>query len=198
MDNITFDLWFTENSFLVTGSSKWVDSFSNKPIDSLFEYLRSSERIDNIGLSFISLTTKFLKQVETIDSVLLSANVAIELSENVKQEIFTSIPLCAGSEYINNDWIEYNWQLMQEWLFNTINNSKDSIESCLSLYLPDFNVADRTYFHLVETENEKFPFGFLTSYTTAVNNRVKHMPLSYALEEFKNDEKNYYTFINHL
>ena len=94
MDNITFDLWFTENSFLVTGSSKWVDSFSNKPIDSLFEYLRSSERIDNIGISFlVDFATKFLKQVETIDSVLLSANVAIELSENVKQEIFTSIPL---------------------------------------------------------------------------------------------------------
>ncbi len=190
MENIVFDLWFTEEGFSVSGRSPWVELFQEKQIDSLFEYLKSTQELDNLGLSFLSyFCSEFLKQVELIDCLLLKSNIKIELADTVKNNLLSAIPLCSGSEYINNYWIDFHWQLMEDWLYKTINSFEGSIESTLSSYLPDFNEADRTYFHLVETERDDYPFGFLTSYTTIVNNQVKHMPLSYALEEFKGDEK---------
>lgn len=190
MENIIFDLWFTEDSFIVSGNSPWVKALEEKPIANLFDYLKNPNKIDNLGLDFLSyFCTEFLKEVELIDSVLLESNIKIELSDIKFNKIFSAVPLCAGSEYVNNEWIEYHWQQMEDWLYETIKDFEGSIESCLSSYFPSFNVADRTYFHLVETKNDVYPFGFLTSYTTKIDNQVKHMPLSYALKEFKGDEK---------
>lgn len=190
MNEKEFDLWFSEEGYKVSGSSTWVERFKDEPILGIIEYLNSKKELDNLGLDFLcSFATSFLHQVELIDSLLLKANIKIELSNDVKRAIISAIPLCSGSEYINDEWIEYNWQLFEEWLYNTINSYDGPIEACLSNYFPNFNEADRTYFHLVETENDKYPFGFLVTYTTVVNAKVKHMPLSYALEEFKNDDK---------
>ncbi len=190
MTEIEFDLWFIEDGYNVIGTSPWVKRFKDDPILGIIEYQNSEKELDNIGLDFLcNIATTFLHQVELVDSLLLKANINIELSNDVKQTIISNIPLWAGSEYINDDWVKYIWQLFEEWLYKTINKYEGPIEACLSNYFPNFNEADRTYFHLVETDNEEYPFGFLITYTTVVNNKVKHMPLSYALEEFKNDDK---------
>jgi hypothetical protein len=54
MDKIFFDLWFTEEGFLVSGSSPIVTSFREKPIASLFELLKNTEKVDNLGLNFLT------------------------------------------------------------------------------------------------------------------------------------------------
>jgi non-specific serine/threonine protein kinase len=190
MDNITFDLWFTEDGYSVSGGDEWAKNLHEKPIDNLFEYLKSSDAIENLGLEFLSSFAKeFLIKVQSIDSLLLESKITIEINDTIVNQILAAIPLYPGSEYIDKEWIEFIWNKMEIWCYKTIAAFKGSIEACLSSYLPSFNVADRSYFHLVETENEQYPFGFLTSYTTKVNNIVKHMPLSYALEEFKEDER---------
>ncbi|MGD1822988.1 MAG: DEAD/DEAH box helicase [Pleomorphochaeta sp.] len=188
--NNNFDLWFVEDGFKVFGDSQWVEKFKNKPIATIFEYLQSDREISDIGLDFLCLFAKeFIKQVELIDSVLLKANIKIELPKDQINFLLTSKPLCSGTEYIDVKWIEYHCILFEEWLYSTINEYDGSIEACLSSYIPDFNEADRTYFHLVETNNSEYPFGFLISYTTIVDKKVKHMPLSYALNEYKDDNK---------
>lgn len=190
MDTLPFDLWFDENGYNVTGSNEWASKLLDKPIDNLFEYLKSTDKIDNLGMDFlVSTAQEFLRTVQSIDSLLLQSKTSISLDEQTKSKILSAIPLCPGSEYLNEDWIILIWNKMEDWCYKTIDECTGTIESCLSSYFPSFNIADRTYFHLVETDNVDFPFGFLTSYTTKVDNIVKHMPLSYALEEFKNDDK---------
>jgi len=190
MNNIEFDLWFVEDGYNVSGTSPWVEKFRKEPILSIFEYIKSGDKIDNLGLDFLCFfSNEFLRCVEKIDSILLKANIKIELSAEVINKITDAKPLCSGFEYIDNNWITYYWNLLENWLYSTINNYDGTIEACLTSFFPDFNESDRTYFHLVETDNNEYPFGFLTSYTTIVDNKVKHMPLSYALNEFKNDNK---------
>jgi non-specific serine/threonine protein kinase len=190
MNDSTFDLWFEENGYLVAGSDKWALNLHEKPIDNLFEYLKSTDSIENMGLDFlVFLAKEFLRNVQSIDSLLLESKIDITLDDITKNKILSEVPLCPGSEYINEGWIDFIWDQMEVWCYETLDAYSGTIESCLSSYFPSFNIADRTYFHLVETENEQYPFGFLTSYTTKVDNIVKHVPLSYALEEFKNDDK---------
>lgn len=190
MNNETFNIWFTENEFAIAGNDEWTLKFQKSPIDSLFEYLKCADSKNDLSLDFlISFAKVFLKKVQSMDVLYLEARTKIELDEADKNKIISSIPLSPGSEYIDEVWIENMWQKMEIWCYRTLDNFKGSIESCLSSYLPSFNIADRAYFHLVETDNTDYPFGFLTSYTTKINNQIKHMPLSYALEEYKDNEK---------
>ncbi|MGH4038152.1 MAG: SNF2-related protein [Sphaerochaeta sp.] len=190
MNNETFDIWFTEDGYALSGNNEWVIKLQKRPIANLFEYLRCTDRINDLSLDFLILFAKdFLKKVQSMDILYLETKTKIELEEEYKNRIISSIPLSPGSEYINEDWIESMWLKMESWCYRTLGEFKGSIESCLSSYLPSFNIADRAYFHLVETDSREYPFGFLTSYTTKVNNQIKHMPLSYALEEYKDNEK---------
>lgn len=62
----------------------------------------------------------------------------------------------------------------------------------MSLYLSEksqrLQVPERIFFHLVESKEEETPFAFLATYATAAENgRVRHMPLQYALTEYKEE-----------
>ena len=187
---VEFNLWFTDNGFKTAGTSDLVEKFNKEPIDTLFEYIKIPKGLNDIGLDYlVDFSTEFLKAASTKDVLELKDNISIEMEDGVKKQLLNNIPLVLGSEFLNNQSINSYWSQMTDWLFRTIDKSNDSIEATLSSYLPSFNVADRTYFHLVETNEEKYPFGFFTSYTTLINNKVKHMPLSYALEEFKGKDK---------
>ncbi|MCD8286378.1 MAG: DEAD/DEAH box helicase, partial [Clostridia bacterium] len=50
------------------------------------------------------------------------------------------------------------------------------------------HVPERIYFHLVEQKDEDYPFAFMATYATiGERNKLRHMPLKYALTEFKSD-----------
>ena len=187
---VEFDLWFTEDGFKTAGTSYLVERFNKEPIDTLFEYIKSPDELNDIGLDYlVGFATEFLQSASTKDVLELKDKISIEIEDGVREQLLNNIPLVLGSEFLNNQFINNYWALMTDWLSKTIDKSSDSIEATLSSYLPSFNVADRTYFHLVETNEEKYPFGFFTSYTTLIKKKVKHMPLSYALEEFKGKDK---------
>ena len=55
----------------------------------------------------------------------------------------------------------------------------------------DLRVPERIFFHLVENRKDEYaPFAFLATYATKdEQGGVRHMPLSYALEEYKQDRE---------
>ena len=60
-------------------------------------------------------------------------------------------------------------------------------------------VPERIFFHLVESRDEDYPFAFLATYATSADNgQVRHMPLSYALTEFKSDRDRLVTLLSCL
>ena len=51
-------------------------------------------------------------------------------------------------------------------------------------------VPERIFFHIVESSDEAFPFAFLATYATAgKNGQISHVPLQYALTEYKNERE---------
>ena len=67
-------------------------------------------------------------------------------------------------------------------------------EGTVEMYLTEKNqklhVPERVFFHLVENKDEEFPFAFLATYATkGEEGRVKHVPLKYALTEYKNERE---------
>ena len=51
-----------------------------------------------------------------------------------------------------------------------------------------YQVAERIFFHLVESKEDDHPFAFLATYATKdTHDKVRHMPLAYALTEYQAD-----------
>lgn len=185
-----FNLWFTENGFKALGDSPWVMMFNLYPQDTLFNYIKSGDNLKDPSLDYlVQIATMFLNEVTHKDIIELENNTPIELDDNNLQTLLDNVPLILNNDLITKSWIKKQYSLMNKWLFNVIKGSSLPIEATLSAYLPSFNIADRTYFHLVETNEELYHFAFYCSYTTLKNNKVKHLPLYYALEEYKNDDK---------
>lgn len=60
-------------------------------------------------------------------------------------------------------------------------------------------MAERIFFHLVESKDEEYPFAFLATYATKdQEGRIRHMPLRYALEEFKQKRDRLLTLLSCL
>ena len=63
----------------------------------------------------------------------------------------------------------------------------------------DVRVPERIYFHIVENREDDAPFAFMATYATRDQNGVvRHMPLSYALTEFKSEREKLLTLLSCL
>ena len=185
-----FNIVFTFDGYSCYGHDSLVKEFNENPIGSLFEYLKKEQKRDNVGLNYLLLIIKtFLTESSKCSELSLDRNFPIPLTDSIMKQLLSSIPLCEGDSFIDESWLRNEWNATNEWLHTSLNQYKGSVESFLFLYSPSLNVYGRTYFHLVETKEEFYPFAFLTSYATKVNGSVKHMPLSYALKEYNNDQK---------
>ena len=57
-------------------------------------------------------------------------------------------------------------------------------------------VPERVFFHLVESKDADYPFAFLATYATRDNQgKIQHVPLRYALTEYKNDREKLLTLL---
>ena len=67
-------------------------------------------------------------------------------------------------------------------------------DGTVSLYLTEqsqrLRVPERIFFHMVENKDGALPFAFLATYATKdADGRVRHVPLQYALTEYKNERE---------
>ena len=64
----------------------------------------------------------------------------------------------------------------------------------MALYLAEksqhLRVPERVFFHLVENRKDDYPFAFLATYATkGEDGKVRHVPLQYALTEYRQDRE---------
>lgn len=119
----------------------------------------------------------------------LRGTIAIPLDPAELQEVAGRIPLMPGSEYLGEDQLRSLWQRLHGIFSRQISTFAGTVEEFLRGYSPDIHVAGRIYFHLVENRQGSSPFAFLATYSTVLNTagESKHLPLKYALEEYRNE-----------
>ncbi len=95
-------------------------------------------------------------------------------------------PPMVGGEYLSPAFLEGIWTHLSVW-------AAESIEACASLntflaqHAPRWHQVGRVCFHLAENkQSESTPFAFLATYSTGfgAGNRLKHLPLGKALEQY--------------
>ncbi|MCF8067987.1 MAG: DEAD/DEAH box helicase [Desulfobacterales bacterium] len=131
------------------------------------------------------------KLIKIPDIENLRDRVLIDPEKEETDAFLDSAPLMAGAEYLNTELLEAIWRRLNEAFSESVKKWEGSIAEFIRVYNPDVHLVGRIFFHLVENKDDEHPFAFLATYSTRLNQKgqSKHLPLKYALTEYKDDDE---------
>ncbi len=137
-----------------------------------------------------NLVSAFFECLTSLPELELAREQAeVRLSEDQMLNLFASVPFAVGSEYITEEWINRIIGRLKEQFADEISAYNGTVAMYLAGKTQRLSVPERIYFHLVEQKDEAYPFAFLATYATKEENgELRHMPLKYALTEYKDDK----------
>lgn len=100
-----------------------------------------------------------------------------------------SAPLMFGIEYLSDHLFLTLWNELHHIFATQIAAFDGTVAEYVRTFNPEIHLAGRIYFHLVENTKSDAPFAFLATYSTRLNDdgESRHLPLKYALEEYRGD-----------
>lgn len=147
------------------------------------------------------LSTEFIKVLtDSPELEVARGDLTVELNDDVAEKLLYSVPFCIGQEYIGRAWLSLMFSRLNAVYTREINEYDGSAATYLTEKNQHLRVPERIFFHLVENNKDDIaPFAFLATYATRDKEGVvRHMPLSYALEEFKNERERLLTLLSCL
>ena len=172
---------------------KWRKVFTADLYDGLFQ-LGFGERPAFSAASFSwlhLLSSRFIGELTDIPGLEMSReHTEVIPSEQTIQKLLYSVPFGLGTENITEDWIRNTFAELNRVFCSRIAEYEGTVSMFLTERSQQLRVPERVFFHLVENKEDDFPFAFLATYATkGEDGRVRHMPLSYALTEYKNQRE---------
>lgn len=126
-------------------------------------------------------------------------DVVLVLSEEDFTEAESAVPFVIGAEYITREWLLRLFEKLQAVFKEEITQYDGTVEMYLTEKNQSLRVPERIFFHLVENKEDDFPFAFLATYATKdKSGKVRHMPLEYALTEYKSEQRRLLTLLSCL
>ncbi len=188
---------FTSDAFIVEAINaqdypelmKWKRLFDENPYDALFA-LGFEEKPMMASPAFLwlhLLSTEFLHALTSLPGLEISREkTEVELQPDTARKLLYSVPFGLGTEWIDEEWLSRAFSLLTKVFSDHIAAYPGTVSLFLEEKSQELHVPERIFFHLVENKDEAFPFAFLATYATKLqDDSIRHMPLSYALEEFK-------------
>lgn len=183
---------------------KWRRDFKKDRYDALFR-LGFEDRPVGESASFLwlhSLSAEFSKQLARLPELEIAReNAVVKPDEEALQRLLYSVPFGIGTEHVTADWITGAFEKLNRAYADEMRGFKGSVSLFLTERSQSLRVPERIFFHLVENEKDDvdFPFAFIATYaTTDSSGQVRHMPLSYALTEYKNQRERLITLLSCL
>ncbi len=135
-------------------------------------------------------TGKFVEKLcKTPDLETIRHNVNIAISKDEQQRYLEQAPLMTGSEYLGIELLETVWSGVNQAFCLAVKSCPGTVSEFIREYSPNAQLVGRVFFHLVENKSDEYPFAFMATYSTRLNDQGKsrHLPLKHALEEYGKD-----------
>ncbi len=115
--------------------------------------------------------------------------VRVPLAEQELSALLEVIPAMTGGEYISAELLSSLWSELTATFAAAIGDFSGTVADFIHRFSPDSHLLGRIYFHLVENKGADEPFAFLATYSTqpGTEGQSKHLPLKYALQEYRDD-----------
>lgn len=195
--------WITRDSFQLDETlmnpeesiSKWASDFREKFYQdkylALYEmgFVQRSPELDASGVFLYQIADCFSRALTSQPDIEFTREQAeITVEDSKLEELLQSVPFVSGSEFVTGEWLEKQIQRLREVFAREIQSYQGTVALYLAGKSQHLRVAERIFFHLVESGDERFPFAFLATYSTKnEEGAIRHVPLQYALTEYKND-----------
>lgn len=199
--NSKIQLVITDNGFVVDDRNEelsdelasWKEKLIEKPYQSFYDlaFKEKPEWLDVAGNYLYYCAEKFVNGLTKIPDIEISREkTKVEPTDELLEDLLSAVPYCLGAENINEKWLKKYYSKLNECFSCEIKDYDESVSLYLSSKSQSLKAAERIFFHLVENKDEQFPFAFLATYATKGDNgKIRHLPLQYALTEYKNDRK---------
>ena len=199
MDRLAFIITATgfrvDDAVIITGkaASEWKNRFEEQPYETLYR-MGFEERpacLDASGVFLCRLAERFAEELAAVSGIELSReSTVIEPTEDSLEIILNSVPFVLGSENVTGDWIKTQYARLNRVFRREIAAYSGKVSVYLSEKSQRLQIPERVFFHLVESRDKEYPFAFLATYATRTDNgRVRHVPLRFALTEYKQERQ---------
>ncbi len=133
------------------------------------------------------LSDTFFKRLTDLpDLELLRENARVELSKQDMESLLSAVPFALGAEHITDKWLQRQCDGLNEVFAREMGAYSGTVALYLAERSQNLRVPERVFFHLVENKDDEYPFAFLATYATRdERGTVRHMPLQYALTEYR-------------
>lgn len=196
------NILFTKKGFTVdrTGAepqdayeAKLKKRLAEEPYVALFAMGFEGRRAkDSATLAFLRrVSEEFLRTLTDLPELEIAREeVKVLPSEETIEALLLAVPFGIGTEYIDGAWIRKVFRALCAVFTAEIAAYEGTVQLYLTEKSQELRVPERVFFHLVENRkaDAPAPFAFLATYATRdAGGVVRHMPLSYALTEYKHD-----------
>lgn len=170
---------------------EYVGDFSKAPYVALYElaFRERPECFDAAGVYLYQLAERFIEELTAVSGLELSREkTELSPSEDNIEILLDSVPFMLGAEFVTRTWIKRQYRRLLAVFSKQIKAYSDKVSLYFAEKSQKLHVPERVFFHLVESNEGEFPFAFLATYATKGDGgRVRHVPLQYALTEYRDD-----------
>ena len=197
MEQLSFVL--TKAGFRLDGSDygkssepgQWAERFREKPYETLYA-LAFQERpacFDAAGSFLCRVADRFASDLAVAPGLELSREkTEIAPSEDSLARLLCGVPFVLGSECVTEPWLKRQYRRLRDVFRQEIAAYSGTVALYFAEKSQKLHVPERIFFHLVESKDVEAPFAFLATYATKTETgKIRHVPLQYALTEYRED-----------
>lgn len=177
-------------------------SFDADRYNALFQFsFENRSEVFSPSATFLYLLSQtFSRELTSLPELeLVRENVQVALSEENKLMLLNAVPFTIGAEFITENWLADAFSQLQHVFSAQIAAYNGSVSMYLAEKSQNLHVPERIFFHLVESPDPDYPFAFLATYAAHTEDgSTQHMPLEYALTEYKNEREKLLTLLSCL
>lgn len=170
---------------------QYADDFVKAPYGTLYElaFREHPEYFDTAGIFLCQIAERFVEELTAVSGLELSReNTELLPCEESIELLINSVPFILGAEFVTRTWIKRQYRRLLAVFANQIKTYSGKVSLYFAEKSQKLHVPERVFFHLVESDEGEFPFAFLATYATkGESGRVRHVPLQYALTEYRDD-----------
>ncbi|MBQ1410293.1 MAG: DEAD/DEAH box helicase [Oscillospiraceae bacterium] len=197
MDQLSFVL--TKTGFrldrpdysITPNAGQWAERFQAAPYETLYAlaFRERPDCFDAAGGFLCRVAERFASDLAVTPGLELSrGKTEISPSEDSVERLLHTVPFVLGSEHVNEAWLNRQYRKLRDVFREEIAAYSGTVALYFAEKSQKLHVPERIFFHLVESNDGKYPFAFLATYATKTENgKVRHVPLHYALTEFRED-----------
>ena len=198
---ISLQFLFTEEGFCPDGHPELLSSADQKLLEHFEQdrygalyHMGLAEKSPDFSPSAVFLyqvSDAFFKTLTSLPELEISrGETRAELSEDEADRLIQAAPFAIGAEHITKKWLAGVFGKLNQIFSREIGEYDGTVEMYLTEKNQQLHVPERIFFHLVEHKDDDFPFAFLATYATrGEDGKVRHVPLKYALTEYKNERE---------